>query len=147
MSYVRVYIIHIGAMLRSLFATLLSGSFALQLLLGGGGPACGVAGGTHVHRGTVSVVHPMRHGADGASDANAHQHARRPASGGALPLSCDQQANAASCDMVMSCSVTFVAAAGTGSPTATPVTVAVLAAAALEPYSRSQAPEPPPPRA
>lgn len=147
LSYARVDSTHGRAMLRSLFATLLTGSFALQLLLGGGSPACGVAGGSHVHRGTVSLAHPMLHGADEASDANAHQDASRPASGASLPLSCDQQADAASCDIVMSCSVTFVAAARTDSPSAAPVTVAVLVAEALEPYSRSQAPELPPPRA
>jgi hypothetical protein len=147
LSYARVDSIHIRAMPRSLFATLLSGSFALQLLLGGVGPACGVAGGTHVHPGVASAVRPLPHEADEASDASAHQHARRPASGGALPLSCDQQANAASCDVVMSCSVTFVAAAGADSPSAAPGTAAVHVAAVLEPHSRSQAPEPPPPRA
>lgn len=133
-------------MLRFLFATFLSGAFALQFLPGGAGAGSRIESGTHVHRGGVSATHlvPDRRLASG--DANARQHPDGPAQG-VVPLPCDRPASAASCDVIMPCSVTFLAATRTESRTVARATLAAKVAADLEPHSRTQAPEPPPPRA
>ena len=126
-------------MTRSLVATLLSGVFALQLLLAGAGAACvmpsGSAGGVAAN---VAAMVGMDMATSPIGD-HAPTHDR-----GSAP--CDQPASLATCQAMAPCASAFLVV----SPPRGDARVALAAVPALTvlaPPSRATAPELPPPRA
>lgn len=126
---------------RSLVATLLSGVFALQLLLGGAGAACVMPSGS-ASAGDVTANVAAMAGMDmRASPAGDRAPTRNR---GSAP--CDQPASLATCQGMAPCASAFLIV----SPPRGDARVALAAVPALTvlaPPSRATAPELPPPRA
>jgi hypothetical protein len=138
-------------MVRSrLFATLLSFSFALQVVLAGTGSTCvlpsGTAQGVASTAGAGMADMPMpgmdmgANPSDDGAPARSHGHD----SGGAP---CDQPGTPAACWVTAPCAGGFVAIAATGDASFAGASAAVVAWTVTMPPSRTTPPELPPPRA
>lgn len=138
-------------MFRSLVATLLSGTFALQLLLAGAGSACVMpsGNGAHMARGSsdASAGHSGATGmnmpetsAANPAPAPSHDHG----DGGAP---CEQPGTPRMCQLMASCAGGFVVVESHERRVAAAVPAVVESSIVTAPSSRSIPPELPPPRA
>jgi hypothetical protein len=136
-------------MIRSLIATLLSGSFALQLLLAGAGSTCVMPSGAHETVATSgAAAEPMRMTGMDMSDMSAA--GRAPTSlhdhgDGGAP--CERRGTPRMCQVMASCAGGFVVAESHELRVATAVPAVVESSIVTAPASRSIPPELPPPRA
>lgn len=128
-------------MRRSLVATLVSATFALQMLVAEG-VACVTSGSAEdvtmaAMPGTDAAMAvmppPPSHG------ATQQDHPHHPP--------CDQPTVPASCQLMAPCAVSFIVVTAAASDTEWQVSTRVVPTRALEPSSRTDPPESPPPRA
>jgi hypothetical protein len=128
-------------MIRSLVATLVSATFAFQML-GAEGVACVTSGSAE------DVTMAAMLGMDAALAMTPP-----PASQGATQedyphhAPCDQPTVPASCQLMAPCAVSFIVVTAAASDTEWQVSTRVVPTRALEPSSRTDPPEFPPPRA
>jgi hypothetical protein len=134
-------------MIRSLVATLLSGSFALQLLLAGVGSACVMPrGAAHAPASPAAEAQAGMAGMD-MSGAPAADHATTQAQDHGDGVPCDQPGTSRMCQVMASCAGGFVVGESNEQRVAVVVPSAVESSIVTAPSSRTIAPELPPPRA
>jgi len=134
-----------------LLATLLSASFALQLLLASGGAAC-VLPGHEAHSDAMAAMAMAESAMPGmdmaAMDMGTRSEPRTGAPADAADhVPCDQPTTAAGCLVMGPCAVAFIAVASTAVAGDTRLPTHVISALVLEPASSVFPPEIPPPRA
>lgn len=134
-------------MIRSLIATLLSGSFALQLLLAGAGSTCVMPSGSGAHvTASPAAEHTAMAGMDmPAMPAADHATTQSHDHGDGVP--CEQPGTPGMCQVMASCAGGFVVAEPHEQRVAVAVPSAVESSTMTTPTSRTIAPELPPPRA
>ncbi|MGH7719498.1 MAG: hypothetical protein ACREON_11730 [Gemmatimonadaceae bacterium] len=141
---------------RSLVATLLSVSFALQLLLAGGGVTCvmtagGATGGGTTPRadampetGMTDMSIDMSMPTGGAASASSDDSGSSTAPDEAP---CDQPATPAACVLTAPCAVSFIVVLSAAADAESRSPSRIVTMVSLEPPSHSDPPELPPPRA
>lgn len=138
-----------------LVATLLLCSFALQLVLAGGGATCVMPGGAaHVETSTEGAemaamdMSGMDMSGMDMTDMSAGESASTPAHGHTPDgTPCDQQTTPAACQVMAPCAGGFVGAARSATEAVAGVPARVEVANVTMPPSRTVPPDLPPPRA
>lgn len=132
---------------RFLVATLVYGSFALQLLLAARGATCVMPDGGVMDSRTASADMAMA-GMDMRTDMPVPSGGSDPAPSDAPnPLPCDQPATPASCHIMAPCATSFIAVLPVVPDAMSRTPSIVIVTPALELASRTFPPELPPPRA